>query len=44
VISTAATSRVSGGGAIASLGDEVRRIKIDDVAKTNTATMRSERF
>jgi hypothetical protein len=35
---------VSGGGAIASLGEEVRKIKNEDVARTRVATIKSDRF
>jgi hypothetical protein len=44
VISTAATSSVSGGGVIASLVGEERIIKRDEVARTSPATIKSERF
>jgi hypothetical protein len=44
VISEAAISTTSGCGEIASLGDEDRMIKIDEVARTKRATISSERF
>jgi hypothetical protein len=42
-MSTAATSTVSG-ATIASLGVDVRMIKNVEVARTNSATIASERF